>query len=181
MVKCTKCGTELSEEIQYCPVCGNQQFPDPPQENPELPMRWYRFVIRFQLFAAALFSVVNALNLFSGRVFGIKNSDGLKAVYRVYPELKPLAIIAGIMYLGVAAYDLFVRQQLAEYRKNAPMLYIISIVVSILPYLVFTIGESVVTEGGLGDITGYAAVVIVLAMLYANYVYFSKRKHMFVN
>lgn len=181
MVNCSKCGSELSEDTQYCPICGEQQFPDEPEEVPELPMKWYRFVIHFQLFAAALFSAANALNFFSGRVFGITNRDGLKAVYRVYPELQPIAVIAGILYILAGLFALYVRKQLAEYRKDAPMLYIISLGVSILPYLVFTIGESVVTGSSLGDIPGYAAVVIVLVMLYANHLYFSKRKHLFVN
>lgn len=181
MVYCKKCGAELEEGTQYCPICGEQQFPDEPKESPELPMKWYRFVVSFQLYAAGLFSVINAVNLFSGRVFGISGSDGLKAVYRVYPGLEPLAVISGIMYLAAGVYALYVRQQLKNYTKNAPMLYIISLGVNILPYLVFTIGESIVTENALGDIPGFAAAVIVLAMLYANSVYFGKRKHLFVN
>ena len=52
-------------------------------------MKWYKFVIYFQLFAAALLNLGSGIALFTGSQYGL-NSYELKLLYGVLGNLKTL-------------------------------------------------------------------------------------------
>lgn len=93
---CNNCGNQISDGQLTCPVCGaytgagaqaNNQTPQqnmynqqdmynqtPQQPQKELGMKWFHFVIYFQLFVSALVGLWNGFQLLTGRIYG-ENTD----------------------------------------------------------------------------------------------------------
>ena len=62
---CKNCGTKLPENAIFCSVCGEPvdnaaPLPADPATLPQntYPMKWHKFLIYFQLFAAALVACI---------------------------------------------------------------------------------------------------------------------------
>lgn len=88
--------------------------------NNEMPMKWFKFVIYFQLFAGALIGAVNAARYLTGSIYG----TDAKSVYLVFPALGTADKMYGVIVLLLAAMAIFVRMQLAKYKLNASTFYI---------------------------------------------------------
>ena len=181
---CRRCGTVLPEGSRFCPNCGGQvsgyQETVPVwQESGPVgpPLKWFKFIIYVQLFLSALGNLVTGIQLLTGLAYG-----GLRAsVYTLYPALRPVDVVMGLLSLGLMVWVLVVRQRLAKFRRGAPRLYLIWIGASLgvaLFYLVaasLVLGQLVMTGSVVGSLVG-SLVLIVL-----NRVYFRKREHLFVN
>lgn len=83
------------------------QAPQQPQK--ELGMKWFHFVIYFQLFVSALVGLWNGFQLLTGRIYG-ENTD---RVYSYFSGLKGVDTIIGICYIAIAishlSHDLCLR------------------------------------------------------------------------
>ena len=204
---CRFCGKEIPEGGKFCINCGRsientetpeqsgQQVINPMPESAyrsvssaaEYPMKWFKFLIYFQLFANAVIMLFTAIS----SIFGLQYDGDAELVYYVAPGLKVVDVIYGIVCLGLMAGAIVVRQKLAHYRKNAPVLYIGFVTVGSVISLIYTFaavavtgaispyapGESLVLISGavLGTLIG-AGIVIPL-----NYIYFKKREELFIN
>ena len=71
------------------------QTPQQPQK--ELGMKWFHFVIYFQLFVSALVGLWNGFQLLTGRIYG-ENTD---RVYSYFSGLKGVDTIIGICYIAI--------------------------------------------------------------------------------
>ena len=111
---CNNCGNQISDGQLTCPVCGaytgagaqaNNQTPQqnmynqqdmynqtPQQPQKELGMKWFHFVIYFQLFVSALVGLWNGFQLLTGRIYG-ENTD------RVYSYFSGLKGVDTIWYM----------------------------------------------------------------------------------
>ena len=69
----------------------------------EKPMKWYKFVIYFQLFAAAVFNVGAGIIFFTGSHYGLDSFE-LKLFYGVLSNLKTLDICMGIVSIFLAVF-----------------------------------------------------------------------------
>ena len=105
------------------------------QQTQTLPMKWFQFIIWIQLFLSAL---VNAVTGFL-HVTGLRYGSSRSYVYDWTPGLIFLDILFGVAYLGYAVVLIFVRQQLAHYKKNSPMMLIGACFVQIPFVLVYAI------------------------------------------
>ena len=76
-------------------------------------MKWYKFVIYFQLFAAAVFNVGAGIIFFTGSHYGLDSFE-LKLFYGVLSNLKTLDICMGIVSIFLAVFAIIVRQKLAH-------------------------------------------------------------------
>ena len=147
------------------------------QNSPQLPMKWYKFVIYFTLFASALIDLGNAVSYFRGTVYG--DVDTIAAVYYIFPSMKPLDIIIGIALIGMAVFSIYTRFALAGFKRIAlPCFYSIYIIniVALLLYvgIASTItGINLLSGKLIGNLIGCVAYLLI------NYRYFSKRKDMF--
>ncbi len=189
-MKCPQCQNEFpetNEAVQLCPFCGtaanatNFYQPEPAVVRPDFPMKWYKFLIYFALFASAVLNALSGIGQMLGTVYS--NQEIASAVYAQYPALRPVDIVYGLLLIGLAAFAIVTRQQLANYKEKAPLflyaMYGSTIVLSVF-YLIAT---SLVMQSMDFTITAVveslpslisSAVVLVL-----NIVYFQKRKVLF--
>ena len=144
---------------------------------PRRGMKWFKFIIYFQLWAGMLVNLVTAGKYFTGAYY----EENAEMVYRVFPALQPLDIVMGIFCLALAVYAVVVQRALAKFRAKGPMMYylmyIVNTAVTVLYLLIgsIIIGQSAFTAEVAGSIIGS------LVMLFVNIPYFNNRKHLFVN
>ena len=144
---------------------------------PQRGMKWFKFIIYFQLWAGMLVNLVTAGKYFTGAYY----EGNAEMVYRFFPALQPLDIVMGVVCLALAVYAVVVQRALAKFRAKGPMMYylmyIVNTAVTVL-YLIIgsiIIGQSAFTAEVAGSIIGS------LVMLFVNIPYFNNRKHLFVN
>lgn len=143
----------------------------------ELPMKWYKFVIYFQLFAAAIFSLYHGLMRITGLQYGT-NAD---QVYNFFGMgLRALDIFFGIMPILAAVAALYVRHCLNKFKKNAPLLYLAVFILNGAIEIIYAFVLLLIV-GVNGEAVGQIIVqVFGLGVYYAlNYIYFKKREHLF--
>lgn len=147
------------------------------QVQKALSMRWYKFVINFQLFLAAIVNVANAGCYFWGLNYG----ENAELVYMVYESLQILDIFMGVVMLALAALCIYARGRLRRFRKNAVPIYLLVIIINILCEVIYTtVGYGIVgtlDETASAEISSYVTASAVFLM--GNYNYFKKRKHLF--
>lgn len=192
-MRCGQCDEVLPEGARFCPKCGSVQLlPDgsPPPSDGKLPpgilahaypMKWYKALIYVILFLSALWYLINGVQLLAGTAYGAPSAE----VYGMFPALKPLSIIMGLLYLGMAGGFLLTRQKLAGFRKDAVWwllgLYVLDLVLS----LVFGIAQWVIFKDlkFAGDILGSLLISSIMSIVFLvlNRIYFDNREELFVN
>ena len=144
---------------------------------PQRGMKWFKFIIYFQLWASMLVYLVTAGKYFTGAYY----EGNAEMVYRFFPALQPLDIVMGVVCLALAVYAVVVQRALAKFRAKGPMMYylmyIVNTAVTVLYLLIASIiiGQSAFTAEVAGSIIGS------IVMLFVNIPYFNNRKHLFVN
>ena len=173
---CKKCGTKLPENAAFCSVCGAPvedaaPLPADPATLPRNPhpMKWHKFLIYFQLFAAALVSLYNAVVCFRMVFLGLGTFGPWNVIYA----------IAGVICVVLAVWAIYVRFRLAGFRRNGPKMYILFLAIN----CVFQVLNLVIAFGG--DITttssAVGSVVSSVLMLVLTNIYYKKRAELFVN
>lgn len=209
-MNCPNCGANISDTARFCTSCGSvvnqnqqppyqqpnyqqppqqpnyQQAPQPPQyQNPlaqALPMKWFKFLIYFSLFAGAVINIVYGFNYLTGGIYFVETNGEVSAsdIYEVFEEMQIVDVIYGLMMLAIAAFGIFVRFRLAGFYANGPKLLNTLYIVSLVASLVYVIGVfAVVGEADAFSMSG--AMIGNVIMIAANAAYFKKRAHLFVN
>lgn len=168
----------------------NQPYNQPIYTNPStvssngLGMKWYKFIIYVQLFLVALSGVVNGIKYITGSVYG----DLSERIYARFPSMKTVSIITGILMLAAAVVAIIARQKLAGFKHDGPMFYYITCGISIGASLIYCIAaySELSKCSWLVDTSSYLAgsiigILISVAFLIANIIYFGHRKDMFTN
>lgn len=207
---CHNCGTQIPDTVSYCPECGakvasavpaaeaGELRPAAPSAEagelrPVMPaadaapakkggMGWFKFIIYFQLFAAAVVSLINAFTFLSGTIYGSR--EVAENLYYIYPEMKLLTMALGVVSVALAVFAIVVRFSLARYKRSGPRLYLILLAVNILVTLVFVFGAAGILESPVSDFldsTQISSLVVSLGFLIFNFFYFRERKELFVN
>ena len=144
---------------------------------PQRGMKWFKFIIYFQLWASMLVYLVTAGKYLTGAYY----EGSAEMVYDFFPALQPLDIVMGVVCLALAVYAVVVQRALAKFRAKGPMMYylmyIVNTAVTVLYLLIASIiiGQSAFTAEVAGSIIGS------IVMLFVNIPYFNNRKHLFVN
>ena len=187
---CPSCGAACDDSQFFCPRCGAglpaQQLNGQQQYgyDPSLGMKWFKFIIYFQLFATALINLLGGIAALTGGQYG--GSGVAETVYLVFPGLKTVDLLYGVCLIALAAANIYVRMQLAGYRMNAPKLYLGVLAAAIAVSLIYIVAAVMMLSewAELLDITSviiqYIPQLIVSAvMVGVNFVYFKKREGLF--
>lgn len=86
---------------------------------PRRGMKWFKFIIYFQLWAGMLVNLAAAGKYFTGAYY----EGNAEMVYRFFPALQPLDIVMGVFCLALAVYAVVVQRALAKFRAKGPMMY----------------------------------------------------------
>ena len=149
------------------------------------PMKWHKFLVYFALWAAAIFNLYSGIMALTGKQYDIQ---GVRAslIYAFFPSLKTGDVIYGVLLIALAAVTVITALKLLKYKKGAPMwlkmLYVIGLVASLIYVIIVKSalkGYNVDTSGLTGD--AIITVIMSVAMIAINHVYYGKREAMFVN
>lgn len=198
---CPECGKELPDNDAVCIDCSaksddtdfsqmqtyaytQHDIPMPSAQSlkPDLPMKWYKFLIYFSLFVVAASYLLAGIMNFTGNSFLLFGFDS-ETLYSTNDGLRILDIGYGIVYIAMIPFVMYVRSSLSDFKKGAPdIFYICSAAdcVITVSYIVFSqiiTEDSILQEAGeiVGDILGKITYIAL------NINYFNKRKHLFVN
>lgn len=186
---CPNCGREVAEGKNFCAGCGaamNPEVVSQPgetlQPQPQHPMKWFKYLIYFGLFAGALVNLVNGLNMLTGDVYG----EMEYIVYRMFSGLKALDVMVGLLMIALAVFSVVVRFRLAKFHKNAPKLLMALYIAAAAVTLVHAVGAQAIVSGfapkGLLDTsTEIGSIIGSIAAVIINGIYFKKRSYLFVN
>ncbi|WP_455136446.1 zinc-ribbon domain-containing protein [Thermophilibacter sp.] len=205
---CPNCGNQLPDGSRFCPSCGaavgatepaaGGPATPAPTPTPATPfdastpgtalatpapapsMRWYKFIIWFQLFASALINAANAIMLFGG----LHYQGASRYVYALFDGLQAVDIVFGILYVALIVAAVVVRQELAKFRRDAPLHYLIVVGVNGVSGLAYLLATSAVTHidlSLLSDVQPFSQLVGAVILVACSKVYFDRRAHLFVN
>lgn len=191
-VICVHCGAPADEGVVYCRNCGKAVAEEPPQAaapihtaaytkpNTEdeleidMPMKWFKFLIYFALFASAV------LNVFSGFRYISGNQNA--AYYERIDGLEGLDTFMSWSAIAMGALALIARFRLAGFYKNGPKLLKLMYGMNVLISCIYFLGlKALATHSGYQvNITSLIPSIAAGVFMYAvNSLYFSKREHLF--
>lgn len=171
---------------QYQQPNYNQPYQQPYQQYPQYvdpynghPMNWYKFLIYFALFAGAFFNVSYAVLYMTGKIYETQNVDSM-TVYYLYPNVKPVDIVYGILLIALAVFMVMTRFQLSGLKKNGPKMIVALYGINIAMVIVYSIAISCTTDYMAFNASTIGQCVIPIVMAVVNKVYFDRRKDIFV-
>lgn len=173
---CKKCKQEINQEAQFCPCCGTRTGVS------DKPMKWFKFIIYFQLFITALVDFRNAGYYFTGLIYG--DFETAKAVYTKFSSMRQVDIAFGILSIGLIILALYARSRLAHFHANGPKVYFYYLIFTNLPTILYPLLTSITTGIAFSELVSAdigTSVGGVIAMLIWNVQYFNERKHLFTN
>lgn len=195
---CRYCGNQLPDSASFCTSCGAAVVKDQPVTiNPELsysyqpenavqnemPMKWYKFLIYFLIWVGAVYNVLYGIIMIRGTHYGA-DAD---MIYSMFEGLKAVDVVFGVLMIAFAVYMIYVRFQLAGYRKNAPALLLIGYGASLAISVIYLAAVFITLSGygvGLLDLVDASFIVSIVStgiIVVLTKVYFDKRRHLFVN
>ena len=192
IMKCPQCQNEFpvtNQANRLCPFCGLAAEPvnilqtEPSVVQTHYPMKWYKFLIYFALFASAVLNTMSGISYMLGTIHGDILFIG--SIYESYPALRIVDIVYGLLLIGVAIMAIYTRLQLAYYREKGPMcLYILYSATMALTVISFVSTSLVVQGANYTMLTllydTIPSLVVSAVTLVLNIVYFRKRKELFV-
>ncbi len=140
-------------------------------------LKWYKFIIYFQLFAGALVSLAVGFGSIMGWKYG-----GEQQAARVYAEfsgLRMVDIIVCFLYVALAVMSVAVRQRLAAFRQNGPWLYLTLLGEYLLLGVIAWVLEAMITGSLRLEAGTLAGWIVQFVLICLNMIYFGKRKQMF--
>lgn len=143
-----------------------------------VPLKWYKFIIYFQLFASGILNIANAFNYFTGNIYG----DKAKAVYTVYDGIYLLDMFYGCLLLITGICSFKVRQDLAKFRVKGPTNYLIILGINFFGGFVYTLLVSMISGvplASLGFAQSLTSLIVGIICIYLNKLYFDNRKFLF--
>lgn len=208
---CNNCGKKIEDGVSFCPACGNKlqtqetmnikreeyggmqkdYYVDSKRNsgnslrsNQAYKMKWYKFIIYFQLFAGALGAVLSGVVYY----FFVKLAP---SDIEVSLALNIANICYSAIYIASGIFALFVRHQMVKYKKNAPLLYNVYLLLNgVLPMIVLIPIKLMIPDITFVDYIFKAknyiladGITLVMAciMVWLNSIYFGKRKGLFVH
>ncbi len=208
---CHRCGAQLNDGAHFCFACGAQQpqqsspeysegsapqqppqYAQPPSEQvnsqidpqpqqQQYPLGWHKFLIYFSLWAGGVINLLSAIRVLTGFMYQWDGYSMAYRVYSMYPGLKTLDYLYGMALIVIGGFFIFVRFQLAAFRRGAPKfligLYAVGTAVSVIYSVAASaiVGINMIDAGSIGSLSGSMTMIII------NYIYYRNRASLFVN
>ena len=153
----------------------------PLNEQNQLPMKWFKFLIYFGLFAGAVLNLLSAFPLLTGSVY----EGSADLVYAMFDGLQAVDMLSGILMLATAVIGIYARFRLAKYCQNGPKMLTVLYIMAAAINVFYLVGVSaVLPEYVLESVdmtTSITSIITSVIMVFVNRTYFQKRAHLFVN
>ncbi|MBQ9782038.1 MAG: zinc ribbon domain-containing protein [Clostridia bacterium] len=206
---CKYCGQKLDDDAKFCQSCGakveesskttqtdtffdDNETSDKVQNNgeptqvyvPYYPMKWFKFLIYFLLFASAIVNVMSGISQVTGMIYYDPFTETTaQAVYEVFPGLQVVDIIVGILSIALGVFAVVVRFALAKFKAIGPKLLTLFYAFSCIINIVYCLLVVLVVPELVGSLTSdtVTSIITSVIMIFANKTYFTKRQELFIN
>lgn len=171
-----------------------------PIEQQPFKMKWFKFLVNFALWLTAISGVVMGIMYITGNAVSYTVNDERIATEKMFeaaPSLKTACIISGGMMIVTGILALLTIFQLKGFKKLGPVLLYVVLLLSAVATLIVNLAAASaapdvfkgipVTKSSVDAVantlrsTGIASLVAGLIGVILNYIYFNKRKSLFVN
>lgn len=149
------------------------------QQTLDMPMKWHNFLIYFSLWANAVMNVINGFTYFTGMHYG--GERDAEYIYSLFPGMKPVDCIAGLVCIAIAVLALVTRFSLAGFKSNGPKLLLCMYGANLAFALLYPLMTAGVTSIPFGELFEVSNLISGGVMIACNRVYYDKRAHLFVN
>ncbi len=152
------------------------------QEQSQFGMKWYKVIINFSAYAAAVISGINVIVLLLGTYY-----EGMRdVVYSMYPTLALIDILYAGINVFLLIYALRTRSNLYWERKKGPRMIVSLYVMNTVFSVAYIVASAVVLAFDLEEFINMIVdsdnlLTIIAGPIGAicNYIYFKKRKDIF--
>lgn len=145
------------------------------------PLKWHKFLIYFSLWAGAVLLALGGVAFIAGTVYG-KIGD---RIYQVFPVMRFVDIVYGLVLIGVAGYMIYTRYQLAGFKQGASQKLLLLLVLSPVLKWGYAVIISAVTGIAITEIQAGGSfigeLVVTAISVWLNKIYYNKRADLFVN
>lgn len=161
-----------------------------PQDPTMLPMKWYKFLIYFVLFAGAVMDIIAAIAVVTGALYNFQftaqngfeyHASTAGLVYHKYQGLQAVDIIYGVLCVADAIFAIYTRFSLSSFKRNGPTCVLIRYALSAAIPLLYTFAVTAITGATAVSSSIVSTVVVATVMIFVNRIYFNKRKALFIN
>lgn len=176
---CKHCGAINHAGATYCKNC--KMALNVPEEScggleKKYNMTWHKVMINFVLIISAIFNLSDGTQMISGVQYG----ENVANVYALYSGLHVLDIICGVLIVAIAVFCIYVRFELAKFKRGAPKkLTILYVLICILPQLYSIISYNMTGLVILQLV--YINLLMNIVFAVVNYIYYNHRAELFVN
>lgn len=149
-------------------------------ESTPMPMKWHKFLIYCGLWLGGISNALTGLGLVTGSAYA---SVGVTAeqVYSVYPSLKPVDVLLGLVSIAIGVMMIVVRFDLARFKRNGPKKLLILYGVSSVFTLAYPLLASIMTSMSFTELWNPATIAGSILGIVINKIYYDKRGQLFIN
>ncbi len=143
------------------------------------PMKWFKFLIYFSLFAAAIVCFVTGIMQLTGLVY----EEYRDTIYSTFPKLEILDIAVGLGTIVCGVIILVSRFRLAAFKKDSIKVLIAGYALNLIINIAYTAAVISIIGSASGlDMSSFGASMAgSIAMLVINYIYLTKRESLFIH
>ena len=190
-MNCRSCGTEVGDNVVFCPSCGESVTE---VEANALGMKWYKLQAYLIMPVSALINSFIGISLFPGVLSKVVN---LYADTKVIPgniismasfldSHREVHMILAFIEIALGIYYAYVSFAMIEYKKTAPKHIYISLVLSQMTGLIYFVIMMIITANFGNDMLlalakdTVSSVVSVVFWLFVYKKYYNKRMQLFI-
>ncbi len=155
-----------------------QPAPEDQEPTPQHPMKWYKFLIYFSLWAGGIMNILGALPYLTGSIY----EGAAEFVYAAFPKLKFLDLFLAIALIALGVFCIITRYSLANFEAKGPTLLMLVYAANIVvPVIYLAASYSIIDVTPEIDPETVGSLASSAIMIVVNKIYFDKRKDLFVN
>lgn len=173
--------TYQSKQYQHMQWNNLQQSAFTQNNGEVLGMKWFKFVIWFQLFANCVLNIYLGYKYSMGKQYNLTDYY-VQKLYNMFDGLQTIDITVGIVMMALGVYAIITRFFLAGFKKQGPFMYYLCLFLNLLVAVIYCILVKATVVGMELNLSGMISnAAMLITLLICNIVYFEKRRHLFIN